>query len=406
MKLKITIRFAILFSLFIFFLLIPHTVLAQTATVLTLAVTDITTTTATGNGNIFFLGEANPTAHGVCWNTGGEAPTTADDFTDEGTASATGAFTSSMTGLLPNITYNVRAYATNTAGTSYGNQVSFTTSPQMATVTTQAVTGITTTSATGNGNITDLGAPNPTAHGVCWNTGGEAPTTADSSTNLGAAPATGVFTAAINGLSPNITYNVRAYATNGGGTSYGNQVSFITDPQAPEVSTLSVIKIGTTTATGRGDFDVLGAPDPTAHGVCWSTIPFSTLDDSIAFTDNGATASDSVFTSNIIGLTPDKLYYIRAYATNDVDTVYGDQLTFTTLPKAPVVTTQAVSDITRDDAIGHGTITDRGIPALEEHGICWSRAPTIPTRSNNDGITMLGPDIGPVPYSFEYFSPI
>jgi len=199
--------------------------------VTTQAVTSITQTTATGNGNITSLGAPNPTAHGVCWNTGG-TPTTADNSTDEGAVGATGAFTSNMTSLSPNTTYYVRAYATNTVGTSYGNEVSFTTLPQAATVTTQAVTSILATTATGNGNITSLGAPNPTAHGVCWNTGGT-PTTADNSTDEGAAGATGAFTSNMTSLSPNTTYYVRAYATNTAGTSYGNEVSFTT--LAPEI---------------------------------------------------------------------------------------------------------------------------------------------------------------------------
>lgn len=95
-------------------------------TVTTEAVTDISTTTATGNGTITDLGVPEPTAHGICWNTGG-TPTTVDGHTDEGTASATGAFVSSMTGLSPNTTYHVRAYATNTAGTAYGADVTFST---------------------------------------------------------------------------------------------------------------------------------------------------------------------------------------------------------------------------------------------------------------------------------------
>jgi len=97
--------------------------------------------------------------------------------------------------------------------------------PTPPTVTTQAVTGIGTTTATGNGNITDLGATNPTQHGVCWNTTGT-PTTADSKTEEGAASATGAFTSNMTGLSPNTTYYVRAYATNTAGTAYGGQVSF------------------------------------------------------------------------------------------------------------------------------------------------------------------------------------
>ena len=77
-----------------------------------------------------------------------------------------------MNGLTANTTYHVRAYATNTAGTVYGGEVTFTTSAVAPTVTTQAVTAITADRATGNGNITCLGVPAPTAHGVCWNTAG------------------------------------------------------------------------------------------------------------------------------------------------------------------------------------------------------------------------------------------
>ena len=100
--------------------------------------------------------------------------------------------------------------------------------PATPTVTTQAVTSISGTTATGNGNITSLGVPDPTAHGVCWNTTG-APTTTDSKTDEGAATATGAFTTGITGLTASTKYYVRAYATNSVGTGYGNQVEFTAD---------------------------------------------------------------------------------------------------------------------------------------------------------------------------------
>lgn len=96
------------------------------------------------------------------------------------------------------------------------------------TVTTQAVTAISGTTATGNGNITSLGVPSPTQHGHCWNTTGT-PTTADSKTENGASSATGAFTSAISGLVAGTIYYVRAYATNDGGTSYGGSTSFKAD---------------------------------------------------------------------------------------------------------------------------------------------------------------------------------
>ena len=98
-------------------------------------------------------------------------------------------------------------------------------------ITTQDVTGISKTTATGNGNIDDLGAPDPTAHGVCWSLA-TAPTITDSFTDEGSAFTTGAFTSLITDLSAETTYFVRAYATNDAGIVYGNEVSFMTSPDS------------------------------------------------------------------------------------------------------------------------------------------------------------------------------
>ena len=93
-------------------------------TVTTNSVTNNVGTTATCGGNVTTDGGANVTARGVCWATS-QNPTTANAKTSDGTG--TGTFTSSLTGLSPATQYYVRAYATNSAGTAYGNQTSFTT---------------------------------------------------------------------------------------------------------------------------------------------------------------------------------------------------------------------------------------------------------------------------------------
>ena len=92
-------------------------------------------------------------------------------------------------------------------------------------VTQQALTNVAATTATGNGNITSLGNSAVTAHGHCWNTTGT-PTTGDSNVDNGAG-SLGAFTSAITGLTPGVTYYVRAYATNSYGTSYSTALSFI-----------------------------------------------------------------------------------------------------------------------------------------------------------------------------------
>jgi len=96
-------------------------------TVTTNSVTAISTASATCGGNITSDGNSDVTARGVCWSTS-TSPTIADSKTTNGTG--TGTFTSSITGLTANTNYHVRAYATNAIGTSYGNDVSFTTTTQ------------------------------------------------------------------------------------------------------------------------------------------------------------------------------------------------------------------------------------------------------------------------------------
>ena len=95
-------------------------------TITTTAPTDIASTTAMGGGNVISDGGGEVTARGVCWNTSAN-PTTANDRTFNGTG--TGKFTSRLTGLEPEVTYYVRAYATNSEGTAYGVDESFQTVP-------------------------------------------------------------------------------------------------------------------------------------------------------------------------------------------------------------------------------------------------------------------------------------
>ncbi len=94
-------------------------------TVTTQAATAISTTTATGNGNVTALGIPHPTDHGVAWSTSLN-PLITGSHTSDGAVNATGAFTSSIINLTPGTLYHVRAYATNTSGTSYGGDLTFT----------------------------------------------------------------------------------------------------------------------------------------------------------------------------------------------------------------------------------------------------------------------------------------
>ena len=111
---------------------------SQVPVLTTEVVSNITQNTATCGGNVTSQGTDIVTARGVCWGTS-QNPTVLFPHTTDG--SGNGNFTSSLTALNPNTPYYVRAYATNSTGTGYGDQVSFT---------TQWITGGTVTDIDGN----------------------------------------------------------------------------------------------------------------------------------------------------------------------------------------------------------------------------------------------------------------
>ena len=316
------------------------------ATVTTQAVTAIGLTTATGNGNITDLGSTNPTAHGVCWNTVG-TPTIAGSHTDEGAAVATGAFTTSMTGLLAATTYYVKAYATNEAGTAYGNEVSFTThTPPVPEInlkqnTTDIPDGgsydfgnhaagthtdvVFTIENTGTADLTLSGSPIITITGAdsCQFSVQAQPTSpvvpsGSTTFTIRFSPTTaGAKTASVaigNNDSDENPYNLTLNAT-------GENVK-------PTVTTQAVSSLGATTATGNGDITSLGSPNPTQHGVCWNMAGSPTVEDSK--TEDGAVSTTGAFTTSMTGLFAETTYYVRAYATNLAGTAYGNEVSFTT----------------------------------------------------------------------------
>ena len=220
----------------------------------------------------------------------------------------------------------MRAYATNSAGTAYGNELMFTTLPNLPTITTDTATNIAQTTATSGGNVTGDGGGSVSARGVCWSTS-SGPTLSDSHTVDGSG--TGTFISNLSGLTPVTTYYVRAYATNSVGTAYGNEVVFTTLPAVlPTVTTNTVTNITHTTAISGGNVIQDGGASVTARGVCWSITTNPTLADNNTVDGSGI----GTFISSLSGLTEITTYYVRAYATNSVGTAYGNEVVFITTP--------------------------------------------------------------------------
>lgn len=187
------------------------------------AITGIDTSYAAAGGQITHDGGAPVTDKGLCWST---SPNPLYTGTHVSCGTGNSPFNAVIQGLSPGTTYYLRAYAVNSAGASYGNEVSFITKPVKPVLVTLPVTNITTSTASGGGNITYDGGGNILQRGLCWSLSPQ-PDLSDfiTSDSVG----TGTFQSMADGLLTGRTYYVRAYATNAAGTSYGNSISFITD---------------------------------------------------------------------------------------------------------------------------------------------------------------------------------
>ena len=319
---------------------------AQLPEVSTVEVSNVTSTSATCIGNVASDGGLELIERGVCWSL--SANPTVTDSHATATDATLGVFEVAMTGLTPNKTYHARAYATNTKGTAYGDDLTFTTTEGLPVVTTLGITEITATSAKGGGEVTDQGASNVTERGICW---GTSHNPMISGTHASSGTGIGNYTVSMTNLTPNATYFVRAYATNSQGTAYGAEVSFTALEGLPVVLTLDMTDITSTTAKGHGKVTDQGGSTVTERGICWSTSPSPTTSGSHANSGTGT----GEYTVSISNLTPGTKYYVRAYATNGQGTTYGEQKDFTTSAMLPTVVTGNISGTT-----AHGEVTDAG----------------------------------------------
>ncbi len=192
-------------------------------------------------------------------------------------------------------------------------------------VTTKSVGEVTETTAKVVGQVTADGGAEVTERGVCWNTEG-APEVIDYRTVDGTG--IGTFNSNISDLVPNTQYYVRAYATNEKGVSYGEELTFTTkkEIELPEVKTAEVEDITESEAVSGGEVVSDGGAEVTARGICWSTKQNPTIEDNKTTDGSGV----GIFTSNLSNLEHNTTYYVRAYATNEVGTSYGEEVTFTT----------------------------------------------------------------------------
>ena len=355
----------------------------------TVASSNIAQTTADVSGNVITDNGASLSARGICYSTSNN-PTISDTKKIFATATL-GNYTCTLDNLSPSTIYYARAYATNSYGTAYGASITFTT--LVATVpiisSTTAANLVTATTAKTGGIITNSGASNVTSRGVCYSSTATIPTIANTKTNDGTGM--GTFVSSLVGLTANTTYYIRAYATNGVGTAYGDVKSFSTTTATIPTGVTTTTASSTTQTTCNTGGAILndGGAAISSRGVCWSS---TTTTPTILNTKSIDGTGVGTFISSLTSLTPGTTYYVRAYATNIVGTAYGNTISFTTVAATiPIgITTNVLTSVTQTTASGGGNINSDGGAAVTSRGVCWSNINSNPTISNTKTIDGSG----------------
>ncbi len=275
------------------------------------------------------------------------------------TKSSTGEFNQIINNLNQETTYHYRAVAKNTAGTTYGEDKTFTTTGSTntePTVTTLSAGRISSNAAAVQGELTNLGGASSCN---VWFEYGTTPSYGYTTTPI-TKTTTGKFITSIIGLTSSTTYYYRAVASNSAGTSYGTQKTFTTaggTNTEPTVTTLSAGTIGTNAATIRGELTNMGGATSCNVWFEYGTTP------SYGYTTTPTTQTTTgIFTTNINNLQSNTLYHYRAVAANNAGTVYGTDKTFTTLDEItiPNVCCLETTNIGTNSVTLSATLTDDG----------------------------------------------
>lgn len=357
--------------------------------VTTKAITDISRSTgqAVAMGTVTEVGDPAYSERGFVYcTTHNPIIQTATKTVVEG--SGVGEFVATLSNLQLGNTYYVRAYATNTVGTAYGEEQTLDFNPILPEVVTNDVTGISegTKSATFHATITNAGDPVYTERGFVYGKSPD-PTTGGATKLVVAGSGTGTYYGDVHNLEVDCAYYVRAYVTYSSGTVYGeNKMFSIKKTYPPTVITSAVTNINKTTATAGGEVTNDGGINVTERGVVFSTSQNPTVADSKVTSGSGTGA----FTCNLTNLKETTTYYVRAYAINEKGTAYGEEVSFTTSKDIllPSVTTSTITQITETTAVAGGNVTSDGGANVTERGVCIATV-SNPTTSHSK-ITAAG----------------
>jgi hypothetical protein len=312
------------------------------------AASAITANSATVAGTIPANGCSAVTAYGIEYSTTNGFPNGSGTAVPSTNLSGIN-FSSNLTGLSAGVTYYYHAYATNTGGTGYGAQGSFT---------TVAAPALSASALTGFGNVCINTVAGPNSFTITGTNLTNADVTVAALAGFTySTTAGGTYTSTLTLPQPGGSFSqqvfvrfsptaVQSYNGNiavggGGATAINVATTGAGVNSVPTVTTGAASAITTNSGTLAGTIPSNGCSAVTAYGVEYSTTP--------GFPNGTGTAVPSTnlsginFSSNVTGLSPNTVYYYHAYATNAGGTGYGSEQTFTTLALTPTLNATALT---------------------------------------------------------------
>lgn len=344
-------------------------------------VSNLEQNSVTFNGVIDDEGKPTYTERGFVYSTTAQPTIERNDGKITSAVNSQSSFSANESGLLSNTPYYVRAYAKNDVGVAYGNDVTFTTKGVVAEVSVSEATSVGSTTATLNGTIMKEGIPAYTEKGFCYSSENTQPKINDNKIVVGGS-GIGPFETRINNLDYPKRYYVKAYVMQNGSPIYSNNVvEFSTSATKTEVQTSGVSGLSATSATFNGSIIEIGDPPYSERGFCYSSTASNPTisNNKIAVSGSGA----GNYSYNVTGLGYQTTYYVRAYAIQNGQPVYGNTVNFTTSWTDAQVQTSAATDITASSAKLNGIVTNAGSPAYTERGFCYDNYSNQPTINNN-----------------------
>jgi hypothetical protein len=262
------------------------------------------------------------TQYGHIFSSTDENPKIDSNKTNLGETSQIGEFKSELNDLSPGTSYYIRAYAVNEKGVGYGEVKTITTTVGVPSVETLESINIEQNKATLEGRVLNDGGSSLLERGFVYGT--ESPVNIDSYSIKDSESTIGEYSLEIDNLTSGTLYYFRAYSKNSNGISYGEQKSFTTSSVEPSVETISAVSENSNTISVIGNVSDNGGDDLNSYGFVYSEGSSTpTLDDSVLEIGQNTLGE---FNGQISDLQPSTSYSIRAYASNQIGTTYGNVL--------------------------------------------------------------------------------